>query len=583
MTSSSIIEARNLVLSLCEVKQRGDIPEPRAGGRMITLGSKCFLSGGFNERATLGGASVLDIESTAWSKLKVDGGHPPPLFGHTMDRYRHQLLIYGGCCTQNNSTTSDLESAPPTSGVNISGGLWKYDIDVSEWTTEVSSGPGARMFHASAVVSSKDEGDDNVDQYLIIDGGFDGSERLDDTWAYDLSTSTWYQLESQGNPPSKRFGHTMTPNGTTIYMLGGTLGDTISAYKVEIEIHESRSVATWSKLISRSHPPPCRIFHSAILMRPKWIFIFGGQSADQNPGCYIYDLNLERWRKPLSEGAIHLQGQASTQLMDKLLMFSGAKRSEVGPEMLLEDFLRPDKIFTLMLNSSMKLTRKLIYCTVLELKGPSQNSQMKFKIVTAGDTGVGKSCLLLRFVTDTYKETHMATVGADCSSIVTLVGGKLCTLQLWDTAGQERFANLSGLYFRDADGIALVFDMTRRSSFEHIIDWLDVVKEHVQLGAQHELVLIGNKSDLPNQKVTRHEAEKLAVSIGGHFVATSAKTADNVDMAFLDTAARLVTKRQVSGQKRSSEGGSLTLRLDQSEEEPHGLSAMCPSLRCSNG
>eukprot|EP01055_Gregarina_sp_Pseudo9_P005574 Gregarina_sp_Pseudo_9__5573@NODE_74_length_4574_cov_25_621830_g68_i0_p3_GENE_NODE_74_length_4574_cov_25_621830_g68_i0NODE_74_length_4574_cov_25_621830_g68_i0_p3_ORF_typecomplete_len276_score41_04Ras/PF00071_22/7_7e52Roc/PF08477_13/1_8e19Roc/PF08477_13/8_1e03Arf/PF00025_21/1_5e16Gtr1_RagA/PF04670_12/1_1e05GTP_EFTU/PF00009_27/5e05RsgA_GTPase/PF03193_16/19RsgA_GTPase/PF03193_16/0_18SRPRB/PF09439_10/0_012MnmE_helical/PF12631_7/0_035MMR_HSR1/PF01926_23/0_053FeoB_N/PF02421_18/0_17_NODE_74_length_4574_ len=275
--------------------------------------------------------------------------------------------------------------------------------------------------------------------------------------------------------------------------------------------------------------------------------------------------------------------------MDKLLVFSGARRTstEAMKNVHLEDFLRPDKIFDLVFERSMKLTRKLMYCTVLELKRPSQNTQHKFKIVTVGDTAVGKSCLLLRFVTDTYHDLHMATVGTDCSSIVTLVGGKLCTLQMWDTAGQERFAGLSGSYFRDADGFALVFDMTRRKSFDHVVDWIDIIKEHHPLGSESEIVLIGNKADLPDHRVTEEEAQKLARSINAYFVMTSAKTAENVDLAFLDLATRLLAKKNAAGHQKSSGSTAVvshTLRLGQeSEDEGAGFGLMCPGLRCGTG
>eukprot|EP01054_Gregarina_sp_Poly1_P005455 Gregarina_sp_Poly_1__5454@NODE_2881_length_1592_cov_115_419016_g1821_i0_p1_GENE_NODE_2881_length_1592_cov_115_419016_g1821_i0NODE_2881_length_1592_cov_115_419016_g1821_i0_p1_ORF_typecomplete_len465_score64_18Ras/PF00071_22/1_8e48Kelch_3/PF13415_6/31Kelch_3/PF13415_6/1_5e10Kelch_3/PF13415_6/0_0057Kelch_3/PF13415_6/0_027Kelch_3/PF13415_6/6_7e03Kelch_4/PF13418_6/9_8e08Kelch_4/PF13418_6/0_14Kelch_4/PF13418_6/0_0002Kelch_4/PF13418_6/38Roc/PF08477_13/2_2e16Roc/PF08477_13/6_5e03Arf/PF00025_21/1_3e12Kel len=446
------------------------------------------------------------------------------------------------------------------------------------------------MYHASMMIQ-QDNAESEENHFLLIDGGFDGAQILSDMWVFALSTRQWHRVEQSGSIPLNRFGHTLTyvPTEECAILLGGSLEDTMLSYTMKFSFEEDSVSVAWSKIISRSNPPSSRIFHSAVLMRPKWIFLFGGYSQDQNASAYIYDLKLQRWCRPLADGNLPLQGHASTQLLDKLLVFSGARRTnnDAIRKVHFEDFLRPDKIFDLVFERSMKLTRKLIFCTVLELKGPSQNTQFKFKIVTVGDTAVGKSCLLLRFVTDTYHDLHVATVGTDFSSIVTLVGGKLCTLHLRDTAGQERFAGLSGNYFRDADGFAMVFDITRRSSFEHIVDWIEIIKEHHPLGAESEIVLIGNKADLPNPQVTKQEAEKLASTIGGYYVATSAKTAENVDLAFLDLAGKLLAKKQAAGQKKSSGSQPVThtLRLGQDSEEEgsSALGLLCPGLRCANG
>ncbi|PHJ23449.1 ras family, partial [Cystoisospora suis] len=135
-----------------------------------------------------------------------------------------------------------------------------------------------------------------------------------------------------------------------------------------------------------------------------------------------------------------------------------------------------------------QLSSKLFFLNVLEIKDQGgattaaaaasstsggSSSSFRFKLVTIGDSGVGKSCLLMRFVQDEYSDFQVSTIGVDFKAVQTMVKGRVCTLQLWDTAGQERFSGVTGNYYRNADGFILVFDMSKRASFLHIHHWLE--------------------------------------------------------------------------------------------------------------
>ncbi|CAE7940896.1 rab1D [Symbiodinium necroappetens] len=96
------------------------------------------------------------------------------------------------------------------------------------------------------------------------------------------------------------------------------------------------------------------------------------------------------------------------------------------------------------------------------VKGGVSEGDFKFKLVTVGDSGVGKSCLLTRFVQDYYSDCHVSTIGVDFKTVVTMVKGRLVKLQLWDTAGQERFSVVTGNYYRNSDGFIFVYDATSR-------------------------------------------------------------------------------------------------------------------------
>ncbi|XP_053166971.1 ras-related protein Rab-39A [Hemicordylus capensis] len=159
----------------------------------------------------------------------------------------------------------------------------------------------------------------------------------------------------------------------------------------------------------------------------------------------------------------------------------------------------------------------------------------QFRLIVLGDSTVGKSCLVHRFTKGSFPGPMDSdpTLGVDYfSRLVEIEPGKRIKLQLWDTAGQERFRAITSSYYRNSVGGLLVFDITNRSSFEHVCDWLDEAKIHV-LPFQIVFILVGHKCDLESQRqVTREEAEELASACGMRYIETSAKEATNVEESF---------------------------------------------------
>uniref|UniRef100_A0A8C3J835 RAB39A, member RAS oncogene family n=1 Tax=Calidris pygmaea TaxID=425635 RepID=A0A8C3J835_9CHAR len=159
----------------------------------------------------------------------------------------------------------------------------------------------------------------------------------------------------------------------------------------------------------------------------------------------------------------------------------------------------------------------------------------QFRLIVLGDSTVGKSCLLHRFTEGRFPGPLHSdpTVGVDFfSRLVEIEPGKRVKLQLWDTAGQERFRSITRSYYRNSVGGLLVFDITNRRSFEHVKDWLEEAKMHVQ-PFQIVFLLVGHKCDLVSQReVTREEAEKLSSDCGMKYIETSAKDATNVEESF---------------------------------------------------
>lgn len=156
-----------------------------------------------------------------------------------------------------------------------------------------------------------------------------------------------------------------------------------------------------------------------------------------------------------------------------------------------------------------------------------------FKILLVGDSGVGKSSLMQRFAEDFFPTSFFPTIGVDFKFKNIELNNLLIKLQIWDTAGQERFRAITTSYYRGAHGVALVYDISNKKSFEDIENWLEDVRKY----AKENIVtlLIGNKSDLINQReVSFDDGKKLAGLHGMIFIETSAKEMTNVNKAMIN-------------------------------------------------
>lgn len=174
-----------------------------------------------------------------------------------------------------------------------------------------------------------------------------------------------------------------------------------------------------------------------------------------------------------------------------------------------------------------------------------------FKLVLIGDSGVGKSCLLLRFADDAFTESYISTIGVDFRFRTVKIDKKTVKLQIWDTAGQERFRTITSAYYRGADGIIMVYDVTSTDTFDHVNDWLKEVNRDASEGTCK--LLVGNKSDrTADRAVTSEQAKAFADELGIAFLETSAKSAKNVEEVFLTLAGELIKQREARG------GGSET-------------------------
>ncbi|KAF8388858.1 hypothetical protein HHK36_025538 [Tetracentron sinense] len=175
-----------------------------------------------------------------------------------------------------------------------------------------------------------------------------------------------------------------------------------------------------------------------------------------------------------------------------------------------------------------------------------------FKLLLIGDSGVGKSCLLLRFADDSYLDSYISTIGVDFKIRTVEQDGKTMKLQIWDTAGQERFRTITSSYYRGAHGIIVVYDVTDQESFNNVKQWLSEIDRYASENVNK--LLVGNKCDLTSNKVVSYETAKaFADEIGIPFLETSAKNATNVEQAFMTMAAeiknRLYTNQYTSNSR----------------------------------
>lgn len=189
---------------------------------------------------------------------------------------------------------------------------------------------------------------------------------------------------------------------------------------------------------------------------------------------------------------------------------------------------------------------------------------MQIKLLMIGDSGVGKTCLLLRYANDSFSPTFITTIGIDFKIKNVDIEGTRIKLQIWDTAGQERFRTITTSYFRGAQGILLVYDVTDRRSFESIRNWISQIQQHADVHVNK--ILVGNKCDMVDEKVvSTAEGQKLAAEFGIPFAEVSAKNDIKVDDSFQNLA-KAVKDRLVADGQGGPAKQSLNLKASQATQ-----------------
>jgi Ras-related protein Rab-1A len=193
-----------------------------------------------------------------------------------------------------------------------------------------------------------------------------------------------------------------------------------------------------------------------------------------------------------------------------------------------------------------------------------------FKMLIIGNSGVGKSCLLLRFSDDLFSQDYLSTIGVDFKIRKLDVDGKCIKLQMWDTAGQERFRTITKGYYRGSNGIVIVYDITDRESFEQTYHWVKEIDAHASADVCR--LLVGNKADLEDKRAVKtDEGQSLANQLGIPFLETSAKERVRVDDMFV----------RMAGAMKQQAGGTLAETQDQKLKPiPFGRGVAKPQKLC---
>ena len=181
-----------------------------------------------------------------------------------------------------------------------------------------------------------------------------------------------------------------------------------------------------------------------------------------------------------------------------------------------------------------------------------EKKEVLYKILLLGDSSVGKTCFLMRYTDNTFQEIHMSTIGLDYKlKNVQLDENRMVKIQIWDTAGQDRFRSITKNYYKGANGIILIYDITNRKTFENVSNWINQIKEEVS--EKVTIIFVGNKiDDEEHRAVQTEEGKNLANELGLMFFECSAKSGENIDSTFNE-----LVKKTVENYTKVNKGASL--------------------------
>ena len=168
---------------------------------------------------------------------------------------------------------------------------------------------------------------------------------------------------------------------------------------------------------------------------------------------------------------------------------------------------------------------------ITEITNNYEQEDYSIKLVVVGDSGVGKSNILSRFVQNEFNQDSKATVGVELSTKTFKVNDKVVKVHLWDTAGQERYKSITSAYYRGAKGAMIVYDITRPDSFNNVDKWFNEIREY---GDKNVVIMMaGNKADLTNlRSVEIKKAQDKSATLGIPVMETSALSSQNIEDAF---------------------------------------------------
>jgi len=188
-----------------------------------------------------------------------------------------------------------------------------------------------------------------------------------------------------------------------------------------------------------------------------------------------------------------------------------------------------------------------------------------FKLLIIGDSGVGKSSILLRFADNLFSGSYITTIGVDFKIRTINIDGEKIKLQIWDTAGQERFRTITSTYYRGTHGVIIVYDVTNAESFVNVKRWLHEIEQNCDVVNK---VLVGNKDDCPELKVVeKGDAQRFAEQMGVQLFETSAKENQNIEEVFNCITKLVLDTKKAQQQKANEDNNPGGIRLDKNTKK----------------
>ena len=198
------------------------------------------------------------------------------------------------------------------------------------------------------------------------------------------------------------------------------------------------------------------------------------------------------------------------------------------------------------------------------------NPDITLKFLTLGDSMVGKTSIVLRFVDNIFFDQTKSTIGVDFKTKIIKFGNKYIKIKVWDTAGQERFRTITRQYYKNAEGMILIFDVTEKKTFDQVGDWVTSIMENKQKDAK--VILVGNKIDCEERVITKEQGEELAQKYQLPYYETSASTGQNVQKIFEALAEEILKSQYVI----EHDGNKIILKeMGKNEEEINTKKECC--------
>ena len=204
------------------------------------------------------------------------------------------------------------------------------------------------------------------------------------------------------------------------------------------------------------------------------------------------------------------------------------------------------------------------------------NYDQKCQLLIIGDSTVGKTSIITRFANGTFNSNYLATVGLDNFTKDEIIDNKTIRIKIWDTAGQERYKSLTKGFFRNAEGVMLVYDVTNLETYENLKYWMQSIKNNLGNSIDDiPIIIIGNKIDCQEREVSVEEAENFWKEQGFSYFETSAKTGENIEKTIKFLVKRVINVKEGNKDENKDFTKSIKIDKDDNNEEKKSEAKKC--------